>query len=435
MQTQLCVVGAGRSGAVTAACLADMGNTVHAVDVNAGLVAKLNSGSAPFYEAGLDGVIARNLDAGRLSFTTSFAEAVPDAHFVMLCVGTPAQRNGDSDLSALAAATEAITPLLDEEAIVILRSTVPVGTNAELAASLQATHPSVRVVSNPEFLREGHAVEDFMRPDRIVIGATDDESGQAARRLYNGVDCPTIFTDLHTAEVIKYAANASLAASISFINEIANICDRTGADVADVSKALSLDPRIGPDAYLAPGIGFGGSCLPKDLYAIVASAERLGYSPPMLRAIIETNEQQPERVAEHLEELFKELNGLKVAVLGISFKGGTFDLRDSPAMKVIESLSRRGADVRAFDPHADETARAQLGSMAELFEDAYRAAEGCSAIVVATEHAEFRELDLKRLAGVMASAVLIDGRNLLDPDAVASAGFSYIGIGRPRRGD
>lgn len=435
MSAQLCVIGAGRSGAVTAACLADIGHTVRAVDVNSGLVNKLRSGSAPFFEPELDTVIARNLAAGRLSFTTSFHDAIPGAQFVMLCVGTPAQHNGESDLSALTAALDESVPLLEEGAVVITRSTVPVGTNAKLEDTIRASRPGVAVVSNPEFLRESHAVEDFMRPERIVIGATDEGAAQAVARLYDDVRCPIIFTDLPTAEMIKYAANASLAASISFINEIANICDLTGADIAQVSKALSLDKRIGPHAYLSPGIGFGGSCLPKDLHAIVTTADRLGYDATLLKAIIETNELQPGRVVAHLEELFKDVAGLTVAVFGLSFKGGTFDLRTSPALAVIDALTKRDIIVRAFDPYADETAPHGLPANVELDSDPYRAAEGCSALIIATDHHEFRDLDLARVAQSMKAPVLIDGRNLLDPDEVRRAGFSYVGVGRPSRGD
>ncbi len=434
---RLCVVGVGRSGAVTAACLADLGHYVWAVDVDSVQVAALRAGRAPFYEPGLDDVIARNLNAGRLSFTTQFSEGVPEADAVLLCVATPSQSDGDADLSSLFAAARQIAPLLNDEAIVITRSTVPVGTNASLAETVRAENAVVAfdVAANPEFLREGHAVEDFMRPERVVIGANNERAAAAAARVYDGLGPPIIFTDLETAELIKYAANAYLAASVSFINEIANICERAGADVSLVSRALSMDRRIGKHAYLAPGIGFGGGCLPKDLLALISTAERHGYTPPLLKAIVEVNERQPARVVSYLEELFSDLNGLTMAVLGTSFKGGTFDCRSSPALAVIRLLARAGAGVRAFDPLADGTAQRQLGDLAELCPDAYTAAEGCHALIVATDHSQFRDLDLERLGRLMASRVLIDGRNLFDPVRVVSAGFSHISIGRARRGD
>ncbi|MCH8160487.1 MAG: UDP-glucose/GDP-mannose dehydrogenase family protein [Chloroflexi bacterium] len=437
MTSNLCVIGVGRSGAVTAAGLADMGHRVRAVDIDAGRVAELNGGKAPFFEPGLDEMIARNLESGRISFTTELCEAVPNADAVLLCVPTPAGSNGDADLSMLYAALRDVGPLLKSGALVITRSTVPVGTNALLAIQLHQEHPDleVAVISNPEFLREGHAVDDFMRPERIIIGAADAHGGSSAAKLYESLDCPIIITDLETAEITKYAANAYLAASISFINEIANICERTGADVTKVTEALHLDRRIGEHAYIEPGIGFGGSCLPKDLSALVSTAEGHGYEPTLLKAIMQVNNAQPRRIVSYLEEFFKDLSSLKVAVLGISFKGDTFDVRSSPAMSVIRHLGDAGVRVQAFDPMADRTVEMCVSAIAELHEDAYSAATGCDAIVIASEHSEFRTLDLQRLGKVMASRVLIDGRNLLDPATVAEAGFSYIGIGRARRGD
>lgn len=437
MNARLSVVGAGRTGAITAACLADLGHSVCAVDVDADLVAKLQQGTAHFYEPNLDDLLKRGLEAGRLSFTTAYSDAIPDAGFILLCVDTPSRSNGEADLSSLEAATQELAPLLANSAIVITRSTVPVGTNALLADAIRANNPDVafEVVSNPEFLREGQAVDDFMRPDRIVIGASAEAAARSVAGLYEGVKAPIIIADLPTAELIKYAANAFLATSISFINEIANICERAGADVSLVSRALALDQRIGPHAYLAPGIGFGGSCLPKDMRALIHTAQRHDYDPLMLKAATEVNDLQPGRVISCLEEVFKDVAGLTVAVLGISFKGDTFDTRSSPAVAVIRLLAEEGIQVRAFDPLADETAESLLGDLAELCSDAYGAAEGSDALVVATEHSQFKKLDLARLRRSMRSGMLIDGRNLLDPELVSRAGFSYVGVGRPRRDD
>lgn len=437
MSATLAVIGAGRSGAVTAACLADLGHTVCAVDVDEERVAQLQSGAAPFVEPQLDAVISRNLEAGRLSFTTDVSLAVPDAEAVLLCLPTPAAADGTSDLSALYAAADALTPQLDANAIVIIRSTVPVGTNAAVLRRLQAKRPDAEfeIVSNPEFLREGHAVDDFMRPDRIVIGAGTEQAAQAVAGLYAKIDCPIVLTDLATAELAKYAANAYLAASVSFINEIANICERTGADMSQITETLALDRRIGREAYLQPGVGFGGSCLPKDLTALINTAQNGGYTPHLLRAIAEVNELQPRWVIERLQEVLPDLAGRSVAVLGISFKGGTFDPRSSPALAIIRLLANAGARVHAFDPLADSTAAASIDGKAELHRDAYSAAEGCHAIVIATDHSQFLELDLNRLGRGMESRLFIDGRNLFDPAQVVKAGFSYIGVGRARRGD
>ena len=427
----------GRSGAVTAAGLADMGHDVSAVDIDAERIGQLQRGKAPFFEPGLDALIAANLKAGRISFTADLDEAIPGADAVLLCVPTPAGRDGDADLSMLYSAVRDLGPLLKADTLVITRSTVPVGTNAQLTLQLAREHPdaNAKVVSNPEFLREGHAVDDFLRPERIVIGAVEPEIRTRAAELYGSIDCPMILTDLETAEVAKYAANAFLATSVSFINEIANICELTGADVKQVTKVLALDKRIGPHAYLDPGIGFGGSCLPKDLSALAATAEAQGYEPELIRATINVNARQPERIVECLSQMLPSISGITVAVLGISFKGDTFDVRNSPALALIRRLSEEGATVHAFDPFADATAESCTESVAELHDDAYEAVAGCDAAIIATEHSEFRTLDLNRLGERMRSRVLIDGRNLLDPEAARNAGFTYVGIGRGRRGD
>jgi len=435
MDARLCVVGAGRSGAVTAACLAELGHTVCAVDVDAGHVAKLNEGHAPFFEPGLDAIIGRNLEAGRLSFTTELAHGVPAAQGVLLCVDTPPARNGESNLSSVFAAVGDIAPLLADGAIVITRSTVPVGTNATIAETIGRVRNSFDIAANPEFLREGRAVQDFLHPQRIVIGARRPATAEATAALYEGLDTTVLHTDLETAELIKYATNAYLAASVSFINEIANICESTGADISTVAEALALDSRIGPEAYVHAGVGFGGSCLPKDLAALIGMAERYGHKPRLLRAVRRVNELQPRRVVSRLEEIFPSLAGLTIAVLGLSFKGDVFDCRNSPALAIVRALSERGATVRAFDPLSDDSAGGYAGKLGELCTDAYAAVEGAQAVIVATDHSAFEELDLARLGRAMQKRVLIDGRNLFDPGRAAAAGFSYIGIGRPTRGE
>jgi UDPglucose 6-dehydrogenase len=400
-------------------------------------VSSLREGRATFYEPQLDDLIRRNLRAGRLAFTTQFSEGVPDAEFVLLGVGTPPLDDGTADLSHLSAALHAVAPLLANQATVIIRSTVPVGTNRWVAETLQKENPqlTVSVVSNPEFLREGHAVEDFLQPDRIVLGASSEAAGLRATDLYDAIDCPILVVDPETAELIKYAANAYLATSITFINEIANIAERTGGDISLVANALKLDERIGPHAYLAPGIGFGGSCLPKDTRALAKMAEKQEYTPLFLDAIIETNERQSMKVAAYLEDLYGKVEGLNVAVLGISYKGDIFDSRSSPGVAIIQQLAAKGASVRAFDPLADRTIAQQLPENVELCSDAVSAARECHALIIATDHGVFRELDLARIGSSMSARVLIDGRNLFDYETAAKAGFVYIGIGRPRRGE
>ncbi len=433
MTARVCVVGAGRSGAVTAACLAELGHRVCAVDLDHQHVATLQGGKASFYEPRLDELIQRNVHVGRLSFTTDYGEAVPDAEFVLLAVGTPPLPDGTADLSHIASAIHQLAPLLSSSATVLTRSTVPVGTNRWAAQMLRGElGRDVETVANPEFLREGHAVDDFLEPDRIVIGGASQEAARHAATLYARLDCPILLVDLETAELIKYAANAYLAASVSFINEIANVAARVGADISLISGALALDERIGPHAYLSPGIGFGGSCLPKDLRALVTTAQLHDYDAKLLKAIIETNERQPRGVVDALEEIYGDLAGKQVAVLGVSFKGGTFDARSSPALAVIAALRDRGARVRAFDPLADESVAQHVGADTALFPDAVSATDGCDAVILATDHAEFRELDLERIGRGMAARVLVDGRNLLDAAAAKRAGFTYIGVGRAR---
>ncbi len=414
-----------------------MGHRVTAVDIDAERIGRLQGGHAPFFEPGLDDLISANLKAGRISFTTNAAEGVAGADAVLLCVPTPAGADGSADLSMLFSAVEDLGPLMSPGTLLITRSTVPVGTNTALIQQLKNDLPdsSVAVVSNPEFLREGHAVEDFMRPERIVIGATEPAIAQRAAQLYESIDCPMVLTDPETAELAKYAANAYLAASISFINEIANIAEQTGADIAKVSEALTLDSRIGKQAYVQPGIGFGGSCLPKDLSALVVTARSHGYDPRLLEAVLNVNASQPEQVIARLKHSLGDITGRTVCVLGVSFKGETFDVRSSPALSVIRLLSDGGARVRAFDPLADGTIEGCIGEAAQLFDDAYAAAAGADAVVIATDHKAFRELDLRTLGARMASRILVDGRNLLDPAKVADAGFSYAGIGRLERGD
>ena len=432
MTARICVVGAGRLGAVNAAGLAELGHTVHAVDIDATRVRKFQSGSTPFHEPGLGEAVQRHMANGILQFSTDIALGVGSADYVFLAIDTPPRADGSADLSNLMAGFESATPHLRARATAVVRSTVPPGTNARLVSALRRSAPdsTVAVVSNPEFLREGLAMEDFLRPDRIVVGSGDRAAARAVAQLYEPLGRPTLITGPETAEIIKYASNAFLAMSISFINEIANICERTGADIEEVTRALRLDRRIGAQAYLSPGIGFGGSCLPKDVAALNHTASERGYEPQLLRAITDVNDAQAPRLLELLTARCGELSGLTVAVLGLSFKGGTFDLRSSPALTLIELLTRRGAAVKAFDPLWDDEAAAELGAGVELCSDAYRAAAGADALVIATDHPDFATLDLKQLRARMANAILLDGRYMIDPAKATEAGFTYAALGR-----
>jgi UDPglucose 6-dehydrogenase len=427
--SEICVIGVGYVGLVTGACLAELGHQVSCLDIDADKIAALRVGRVPFYEPGLAELVARMLAAGRLRFTTSYAEAVPAAEFVFIAVNTPAGAEGQADLMAVRSAVRALAPLLRPGAVIVNKSTVPIGTG-DLVAWLVARHTRVpfSVVSHPEFLREGSALADFRHPDRMVFGSQDRAAAERVAALYGELRCPVIITDIRTAEMIKYASNAYLATRISFINEIAAICERLGADVTEVARGMGYDRRIGHH-FLQAGIGWGGSCFPKDVRALIHMAAASGSHPQLLRAVVEINHDQRLRVVQKLQALLGSLEERVVALWGLAFKPNTDDLRNAPALELAELLRHEGCLLRAYDPVAMERARALLPGVT-LCGDAYEAATGADAVVLVTEWDEFRRLDLPRLRALMRTPVLVDGRNALDPAAVRACGIVYAGVGR-----
>jgi UDPglucose 6-dehydrogenase len=421
--SRIAIIGTGYVGLTTGACFAHLGHDVICADVVPEKVARLSRGEIPIVEAGLDNLVADGLRAGRLRFVLGAANAVPDAEFVYLCVPTPQGADGSADLSYLETAASEIRELLEEGAVVVNKSTVPVGSTKVVERVLRRA--DVSVVSNPEFLREGSAVHDFLHPDRIVVGAEDRSAAIRVTSLYLGVPAPLIVTDPATAELIKYAANAFLATKLSFINAIAALSEHVGADVADVVTGIGSDKRIGQE-FLKPGPGWGGSCFPKDTKALVRIAEDAGYDFSLLRGVIDVNIEQRERVVTKIRRAAGgDLRGARIAVWGLTFKGRTDDRRDSPSIAVIERLMAEGADVVAFDPTVSEPIGA-IGFAA----DPYGACDGASVLAVLTDWDEFRWLDLTKVADLMVGDTIVDGRNLLDRNEVRRVGLDYVGIGR-----
>ncbi len=430
---EIAVIGAGYVGLVTGACFADLGNRVWCVDVNEAKIESLKKGKIPFFEPGLEEIVQRNLKAGRISFTTSYPEALKNAQFVFIAVNTPEGKEGEADLSYVEAAAKEIARCMDHSMIIVNKSTVPIGTGDFVAEIIRENMPDPSVpfwvVSNPEFLREGSAVYDFMNPDRIVLGCTDREAAEKVAELYAPLQAPIIITDLRTAEMIKYASNAFLATKISFINEIANICEALGADVKVVAYGMGLDHRIGPE-FLGAGIGWGGSCFPKDVRALAYMAATHGCHPQLLRSVIEINQDQRRRLVHKLRNLLGgSLRNKVIGILGLAFKPNTDDMREAPSVEIIHMLQHEGARVRAYDPAAMENARAILNGV-EFMENPYQVAEGADAIILVTEWNEFKQLDMERIRNLMRQPILIDGRNIYDPEKMKALGFIYRGIGR-----
>jgi len=428
--SRIAVVGAGYVGLTTAACLADLGNDVRVVEIDAAKVRALRRHRVHFYEPGLQELIERNARAGRLRFTTSYSEAIPDAEFAFLAVNTPEGENGEADLSYVQQATCSIAQNLNGPLIVINKSTVPIGTGDVVSEVIRGvnSHYTVDVVSNPEFLREGSALKDFMQPDRVVIGAHSREAAQKVARLYESLGAPILMYNLYTAEMVKYASNAFLAARISFINEIARICERVDADVKLVAEGMGLDRRIGPH-FLGAGIGYGGSCFPKDVKALAAIAEQYEYHPELLHAVMDINRDQRTLVVEKLRECLGSLRGQVVGLFGLAFKPDTDDMREAASVEIAQALVRKGAIVRAYDPAAIEKARAIMPEL-DYRRSAHGVARGADAIVIVTEWNEFKQLDMLRLKRLMRRPVIVDGRNLYDPGEMRRLGFVYRGIGR-----
>jgi UDPglucose 6-dehydrogenase len=429
--SKVAVIGAGYVGLTTAACLADLGNDVAVVDIDQAKVAQLKRHQVPFYEPGMRELVERNARAGRLTFTTSYAEAVPGAEFAIIAVSTPEGEGGEADLSYVEAAASSIADAMDGPLIVVNKSTVPPLTGDMVSRVLKkgnSTHDAP-VVSNPEFLREGSAIQDFMHPDRVVVGSNDREAAEKVARLYAPLQTPVLVTpNIYTAEMVKYASNAFLATRISFINEIAWISERVGADAKLVAEGMGLDKRIGAH-YLDAGIGFGGSCFGKDVAALAAVSERFNYHPGLLHTVMEINRDQRMVVIDLLREVLDELPGCVIGLLGLAFKPNTDDMRDAPSVDIAKVLLAAGAEVRAYDPAAVERAKMLLPGV-EYRKDAYEVATGADALVLVTEWNEFRQLDMDRVKQLMRRPVIVDGRNIYDPAAMRSLGFTYRGIGR-----
>ena len=421
----IAVIGTGYVGLVTAVGFAQLGSEVWCVDIDADKIARLERGEIPIYEPGLAECVAANRE--RLHFSTELAPALEHARLLFVAVGTPPTYSGDADLSAVYAVVDAM-PRSEHHALV-MKSTVPVGTGAAIKRSFaERGKDGFAYVSCPEFLKEGSALEDFLHPDRVVVGDDGDWAGDAVIELYAPLDAPLVRTDIASAEMIKLAANAFLATKISFINEIANVCEETGADVLEVARGMGLDRRIGTH-FLKPGIGFGGSCFPKDVSALKQLAGNSGYHFQLLTAVIEVNELQKRRVIGKLQKHLGSLVGKKVALLGLAFKANTDDMREASSLVLSARLQADGAKVRAYDPIAEAEARKLMGGV-EFADDALDALAGADAVVIVTEWPEFAELDWSAVAERMAGRLVIDGRNFIDPDAVRAAGFIYEGIGR-----
>jgi len=433
---KIAMIGTGYVGLVSGVCFSDFGHDVVCVDKVEDKIARLRQGEVPIYEPGLDAVLVRNTEAGRLTFTSDLAEAVAGADAVFIAVGTPTRRgDGHADLTYVLAAAAEIGRALTGYAVVVTKSTVPVGTNRKVAAAIRAANPQAEfdVASNPEFLREGAAIDDFMKPDRVVVGVEAERARAVMADIYRPLylrDFPVVYTDLESAEMIKYAANAFLATKISFINEIAALCERVGADVKAVSRGMGLDGRIGAK-FLHAGPGYGGSCFPKDTSALARIGQEYGVPQRITETVIAVNDMTKRRMIDKVVDLCGgSVNGKTIAVLGVTFKPGTDDMRDAPSLTILPSLVGSGAKVRAVDPHGRKEGEALLPGV--IWEtDPYAAAEGADCLLILTEWNEFRALDLKRLAGVMETPRLADLRNIYDGADVQAAGFiAYDSVGR-----
>ncbi len=428
--SRIAVIGLGYVGLTTAACLADLGNEVVALDTDLRRVAVLRRGRLPLYEPGLAEAVQRNAAARRLRFTTSYREALSVAEFAFIAVGTPEKKNGHADTAQVIDAVARMRNEIQGPLVIVNKSTVPIGTGNLVRRELERAKlaHAVDVVSNPEFLREGSALSDFMHPDRVVIGAESAEVADRVAKLYEPLGAPIVVTTTPTAEMIKYASNALLATRISLINEIAWICEQVGADVKIVADGAGLDRRIGR-SMLEAGVGFGGSCLPKDVRALASMVRSSGKQPELLNAVLAINSDQRRVVIRKLRECLGQMDGRRVGLWGLSFKPNTDDLREAPSLDITRELLRLGASVRAYDPAASAQARRLLPRLS-IRRDPYAAAAGADAVVLMTEWNEFRELDLERVRRMMRQPVLIDGRNVYDPGAMRDLGFIYRGIGR-----
>ena len=428
----IAVAGTGYVGLSTGTCFADMGNKVTCIDINEDKIAMLQRGEVPIYEPGLSELITRNVKAGRLSFTTSYEEALEDAEFIFICVGTPSGVDGEADLQYVRMAAESVAKVMKSPLIIINKSTVPVGTGdwvADIVNRSRTAPVEFAVVSCPEFTREGSAIYDFMNPDRVVVGSHNQDAAEKVAQLHLPLRTRIVMTDLRTAEMIKYASNAFLATKISFINEIAAICERLGADVEEVALGMGYDKRIGPH-FLSAGLGYGGSCFPKDVKALEHMALVHGSHPSLLRAVMDINRDARRWAILNLRDMLDgTLDQKRIGILGLAFKPNTDDIRESPALDIARMLQNEGAVVRAYDPVAMANA-AQQNPQLGLVEDPYELADGADALLVCTDWNEFKQLDLNRVRDTMRTPIFADGRNLYNPDAMLALGFQYRSVGK-----
>jgi UDPglucose 6-dehydrogenase len=430
----IAVIGTGYVGLVTGAGLADFGNDVICVDVDVKKIDALKQGRIPIYEPGLDKIVSRNVEEGRLRFTTDLPEAIQAARAIFIAVGTPPKADGSADLKYVQQVAHTIAEHMNGPKLVITKSTVPIGTGRliEQIITDSGTPHKASIVSNPEFLREGSAIEDFMKPDRVVIGASDDESAALMKEIYaplHSLEIPFVVTNVESSELIKYAANGFLATKITFINEIAQVCERVGANVHDVAIGMGLDSRIGPK-FLQAGPGFGGSCFPKDTSAMADISRTHGYEFQIMEAVLRVNDDIKQRmVTKVVDALGGEVSGKTVAILGLAFKPETDDMRDSPTIPLIQGLQAKGATVRAYDPQATENAKTYFENVTYCA-DAYETASGADVLVIATEWNEFRALNLQKVRKALGKPVIVDLRNVYDPARVRAEGFTYISVGR-----
>ncbi len=430
----ICVIGTGYVGLVTGVCLAEFGMNVICVDNDRQKIDLLQQGKVSIHEPGLEDLVMSNMKEGRLSFSTSIQDGVGSSLVIFIAVGTPSNDDGSADLRSVEEVAKEIARYMDGYKVVVVKSTVPVGTCRRLKQLIQEhqLRPApFDIVSNPEFQREGSAIEDFMRPDRVTIGAESEQAIAIMKDIYSAlylIETPFVITSLETAEMVKYAANAFLATKITFINEIANLCEVTGADVHHVARAMGLDGRIGKK-FLHPGPGYGGSCFPKDTRALSRIAHERGYTFKLLDSVIQVNEEQKQRMVAKIREKVGDLRGKTIGVLGLSFKPNTDDIRESSSIAIIQALLALGAKVKAFDPVAMDESKKVLPEL-EYGEDAYHVAKGCDALVLATEWNQFRRLDLQHIKGLLKNPIFIDLRNVYDPDQMKRLGFNYCGVGR-----
>jgi len=428
---RICIIGTGHVGLVTGTCLAELGHKVICMDDDLGKIESLAGGSIPFYEPGLESLVVKNMNSRKLSFTTSIEEAVKQSEIVFICVGTPQKLSGEADLTSVEVVSQRVAKAMNGYRLIVEKSTVPVKTGSWIKKTIEINNPNkidFDMVSNPEFLREGKAIQDFMHPDRIVIGVENEMAANAMIRLYEPLKAPFIVTNIETAELIKHASNAFLALKISYINAIANICEKVGANVTKVAEGMGYDKRIGRE-FLDAGIGYGGYCLPKDTAAFIKIAEEAGYNFELLKMVQKINDDQRQQIVEKTRKALWNLNNKTIGILGLSFKPNTDDMREAPSMDIIRKFQEEGAQIKAYDPQAMENAKAIFGDI-EYAKNAYEVAAGSDVLVIITEWEEFKNLDLSKIKKLLRQPVIIDGRNIFDPDEVKRLGFNYQGVGQ-----